>query len=145
MTEKELLEIEEFFIEKGEKTIVKLGGVGFVIVGTLIYLPFFRQSIFSAILVGIYFFCYIIALGVKFYYRFKYSEAYKMRSEIERKDWHYLYTKKHWRIRSINVKFGYSICIQLVGVLALFLGLKEVPVSILYAVLIPLRVFLKST
>ena len=136
MTNQEYLKIEESFKEKQDNILTKLAMIAYITGTTILFLPFLKKSLFTAILIGIYLFCLSTFLLITTYYRFKFHKIYAFKSNIERKKWHYLYSKKQWRIRSINMKVGYLFLVLLFTLVLFHLGLKSTPNLLFNTVLV---------
>ena len=136
MTAQKFLEIETSFVEKRDNILTKFVMAAYITAATILFLPFFTKSLFTAILIGVFLSCFATTLLIRAYYHFKYRKVYAIRSDIDRKKWHYLYTEKQWKIRSINVKSGYTFLCLLVTFLLFFVGLKSTPTLLFNAVLL---------
>lgn len=135
MPAQENLKIEQQFTKRRDNILLKFTMIAYISGGTVIFLPMYQKTLFTTILAGIFLVCFASFWLVRLYYHFKCSKIYAIESDLVRKEWHYLYTKKQWKIRNIHVKAGNIFLCLLLTFPVLFLGFKSIPPLLFNSVL----------
>lgn len=111
---------DEEYYNKGEKLISKINNVVYSFADIaqicsilLIPISIFRSKILLYVLGSIITICIFMIFMYKFYFHLRHYKFYKKKSQMDRLNWHYPFTKLQWEIRKINIKATYFTFILL--------------------------------